>query len=169
MALTAPLPTGAVTFAFTDIEGSTVRWERDRVAMQEAVRRHDAILRRAIAEHGGQVFKTIGDAFCITFERPENAVAAMLAAQRMLAAEDFSAVDGLRVRAAINSGTADAREGDYFGPAVNKVAGIASTRPSDPGEGPRRRSSIDESHASSTRRYSFQERVSSRCRKHVTT
>lgn len=122
MALTAPLPTGAVTFAFTDIEGSTSRWERDRVAMQEAVRRHDAILRGAITEHGGQVFKTIGDAFCSTFERPENAVAAMLAAQRMLAAEDFSAVNGLPVRAAIHSGTADARESDYFGPAVNKVA-----------------------------------------------
>ncbi len=110
MALTAPLPTGAVTFAFTDIEGSTSRWEGDRVAMQEAVRRHDAILRAAIAEHGGQVFKTIGDAFCSTFERPESAVAAMLAAQRLFAAEDFSDVDGLRVRAAIHSGTADARE-----------------------------------------------------------
>ena len=122
MALTAPLTTGAMTFAFTDIEGSTSRWERHGVAMQEAVRRHDAILREAITEHSGQVFKTMGDAFCSTFERPENAVAAMIAAQRMLATEDFSAVDGLRVRAAIHSGTADAREGDYFGPAVNKVA-----------------------------------------------
>jgi class 3 adenylate cyclase/tetratricopeptide (TPR) repeat protein len=122
MALKAPLPAGAMTFAFTDIEGSTSRWERDRVAMQQAVRRHDAILRDAITEHGGHLFKTIGDAFCSAFERPENAVAAMLAAQRMLAAEDFSAVDGLQVRAAIHSSTADAREGDYFGPAVNKVA-----------------------------------------------
>jgi class 3 adenylate cyclase/tetratricopeptide (TPR) repeat protein len=122
MARTAPLPTGAVTFAFTDIEGSTSRWDRDRTAMQDAVRRHDAILRAAISEHGGQVFKTIGDAFCSTFERPERAVTAMLAAQRMLSAEDFSAIDGLQVRTAIHCGTADAREGDYFGPAVNKVA-----------------------------------------------
>jgi class 3 adenylate cyclase len=60
-----------VTFAFTDIEGSTTRWERDRVAMQEAVRRHDALLRAAITEHDGHVFKTIGDAFCATFARPE--------------------------------------------------------------------------------------------------
>ncbi len=75
-----------------------------------------------LAEHGGHVFKTIGDAFCCAFSRPEDAVAAMLAMQRHLAAEDFSAVDGLRVRAAIHSGTADARDGDYFGPAVNKVA-----------------------------------------------
>jgi len=111
-----------MTFAFTDIEGSTTRWEHDRVAMQEAVRRHDAILRAAIEGHGGHVFKTIGDAFCSAFTRPDEAIAAMFAAQRRLLAEDFSAVEGLRVRAAINTGTADRREGDYFGPALNKVA-----------------------------------------------
>jgi class 3 adenylate cyclase/tetratricopeptide (TPR) repeat protein len=120
------LPADVVTFAFTDIEGSTVRWEAKRAAMQEAVRRHDAILRAAIAEHGGRVFKTIGDAFCSAFARPKDAVAAMLAAQRALAAEDFSTVDGLRVRAAIHTGTADAREDDYFGPALNKVARLLS-------------------------------------------
>ncbi len=117
-----PLPTGAVTFAFSDIEGSTARWERNSVAMQQAVRRHDAILRRAISERGGHAFKTIGDAFCAAFARPDDAVAAMLTVQQRLAVEDFSAVDGLRVRAAIHSGAADAREGDYFGSAVNKVA-----------------------------------------------
>src|SRR5580658_4683200 len=57
-------PTGAVTFVFTDIEGSTQRWDRDRGAMQDAVRRHDALMRRAIAAHDGYVFKTVGDAFC---------------------------------------------------------------------------------------------------------
>ena len=122
MALAAPLPTGAVTFAFTDIEGSTVRWERDRDAMREAVRRHDAILRTAINEHGGHVFKTMGDAFCAAFTRPEDAVAATLAAQRALAAEDFSAVEGLRVRMALHTGTTDERDGDYFGPVLNRVA-----------------------------------------------
>ena len=119
---TSALPSGTVTFAFTDIEGSTQRWERDGAAMQAAVRRHDALIRAAIAEHGGYVFKTIGDAFCAAFARPENAVAAMLDAQRALAAEDFSALDGLRVRAAIHTGTADERDGDYFGSAVNRVA-----------------------------------------------
>ncbi len=122
MALETPVPTGALTFAFTDIEGSTTRWERDRAAMQEAVRRHDTIVRAAITEHRGHVFKTIGDAFCATFARPGDAVFAMLAAQRALLAEDFSSVNGLRVRAAIHSGTADERDADYFGPAVNKVA-----------------------------------------------
>ena len=57
-------PSGTVTFAFTDIEGSTQSWERDRAEMQDAVRRHDAIVRAAIAGRGGYVFKTIGDAFC---------------------------------------------------------------------------------------------------------
>jgi predicted ATPase/class 3 adenylate cyclase len=111
-----------VTFAFTDIEGSTVRWERDRNAMEVALRRHDAIMRAAIVQHDGYVFKTIGDAFCAAFSRPENGVAAMLAAQRGLAAEDFSAVDGVRVRAALHTGATDERDGDYFGPAVNRVA-----------------------------------------------
>ena len=116
------LPSGTVTFAFTDIEGSTQRWERDRAAMQDAVRRHDTLVRSVVARHGGHVFKTLGDAFCIAFARPEDAVAAMLEAQRALAGEDFSAVDGLRIRAAIHTGTADERDGDYFGPAVNRVA-----------------------------------------------
>ena|GEM_PF-473883 len=117
-----PLPSGTVTFAFTDIEGSTQRWDRDRAAMEGAVRRHDALLRAALGAHGGYVFKTMGDAFCAAFARPEDAVAAALAAQRALAAEDFSAVDGLRVRIAIHTGTADERDGDYFGPALNRVA-----------------------------------------------
>jgi predicted ATPase len=90
--------------------------------MQEAVRRHDAILHAAITQHGGHIFKTVGDAFCAAFTRPEDAVAAVLATQQVLAVEDFSAVDGLRVRAALHTGTADERDGDYFGPALNRVA-----------------------------------------------
>jgi len=116
------IPSGTVTFVFTDIEGSTVRWDRDRPAMQDAVKRHDAIMRATIAAHAGHVFKTIGDAFCAAFASPEDAVAAMLDAQRALGAEDFAAVDGIRVRMAIHTGTADERDGDYFGPAVNRVA-----------------------------------------------
>jgi class 3 adenylate cyclase/tetratricopeptide (TPR) repeat protein len=112
------------TFAFTDIEGSTTRWERDRVAMQDAVGRHDAVVQAAIAQRGGHVFKTAGDAFYSVFAAPQDAVAAMLAAQRALYAEDFSAVDGLRVRASIHTGAAEMRGSDYFGPALNKVARV---------------------------------------------
>jgi predicted ATPase/class 3 adenylate cyclase len=117
-----PLPSGTVTFVFTDIEGSTVRWERDRDAMQDAVRRHDALMRAVIGDQSGYVFKTIGDAFCAAFARPEDAIAATLRAQRALAGADFSAVAGIRVRAAVHTGTADERDGDYFGPTVNRVA-----------------------------------------------
>ncbi|MBV8728018.1 MAG: hypothetical protein JO233_09535, partial [Candidatus Eremiobacteraeota bacterium] len=58
---------GELTLAFTDIEGSTERWERDRIAMQDALRRHDAILQAAITQCGGHVFKTVGDAFYSAF------------------------------------------------------------------------------------------------------
>ena len=109
-------------FLFTDIEGSTSRWERFRPAMAEALRRHDALLRAAIEAHEGRVFKTIGDAFCAVFERTSDAVAAALAGQRSLMDVDWSAVDGLRVRMAIHAGQAEAREGDYFGPSLNRVA-----------------------------------------------
>lgn len=90
--------------------------------MEDAVRRHDALMRSAIASHDGHVFKTIGDAFCAAFARPAEALAASLDAQRALATEDFTAVDDVRVRMALHTGTADERDGDYFGPAVNRVA-----------------------------------------------
>jgi class 3 adenylate cyclase len=100
--MAASLPTGTVSFLSTDIEGSTSRWERAPAAMMVAVRRHDLIVRAAIEAHGGYVFKTMGDAFCSAFARPYDAATAAIAAQRALAAEDFSSVDGLRalVRAA---------------------------------------------------------------------
>ncbi len=117
-----PLPTGTVTFVFTDIEGSMRRWEQYPTEMAQAVRRHDELMRSAVEEFGGHIFKTVGDEFCAAFDRPPNAVSAILAAQREFAGEDFSAIDGLRVRAAIHTGTADERDGDYFGRPVNRVA-----------------------------------------------
>ncbi|MBV8066879.1 MAG: adenylate/guanylate cyclase domain-containing protein [Candidatus Eremiobacteraeota bacterium] len=122
MALSAPLPSGTVTLLFTDIEGSTQHWEQQRAAMPEALRRHDELLRTAIEAHGGHVFKTVGDAFCAAFSRASDAVAAAADAQRALAAEDWSAIGGLSVRMALHSGSTDEREGDYFGPTVNRVA-----------------------------------------------
>jgi len=120
--LTHARPTGVVTFLFSDIESSTVRWERDRVAMAAALARHDALMRAALEARGAYIFKTMGDAFCTAFATPLDALAAALDAQRALAAEDFSAVEGLRVRMALHAGNADERDGDYFGPAVNRVA-----------------------------------------------
>jgi predicted ATPase/class 3 adenylate cyclase len=120
----ATRPTGTVTFLFSDIEGSTERWERDRELMASAIARHDALVRAAFETHQAYVFKTMGDAFCAAFARPEDAIAAALEAQRAIAAEDFSAVGGVHVRMALHTGSATERDGDYFGPAVNRVARI---------------------------------------------
>lgn len=111
-----------LTFLFTDIEGSTQRWERDDAAMAEAVRRHDELMRAAIERWNGRVFKTVGDAFCASFVEAGDGVSASLDAQRRLAEEDFGAVDGIAVRMALHTGGSVERDGDYFGPTLNRVA-----------------------------------------------
>jgi len=128
--MTAP-PTGTVTFLFTDIEGSTVRWEQHRAAMTTALARHDVLLRGAIESHAGHVFKTIGDAFQAAFASPVAALQAAAAAQRALAAEDWSACGpgfpGLRVRMALHVGPAAAdAAGDYRLPLLNRTARLMS-------------------------------------------
>ena len=119
-------PSGTVTFLFSDIEGSTLRWQRDADAMAVALARHNELFRAAIEAHGGYVFKTVGDAFCAAFAGAPEAIAAALGAQRALNAEDFSAVDGIRVRIALHSGYAQERDGDYFGPPLNRVARLVA-------------------------------------------
>ena len=118
----ADLPTGTVTFLFTDIEGSTTRWEHHRAAMQQVLARHDAILRNEIARHDGHVFKTVGDAFYAVFTSAPDALEAALAAQHALAAEDWGASGAFRVRMALHTGATEQRDGDYFGPPLNRVA-----------------------------------------------
>ena len=122
----AARPTGTITFLFSDIEGSTSRWETHRDAMKDALRRHDLILTSSIESHHGYVFKTIGDAYCAAFQDLFEAVEAAVDAQRRLAAEGWRPLDALRVRMAIHSGGADERAGDYFGPTVNRVARLLS-------------------------------------------
>src|SRR6202049_3995245 len=121
-----PLPTGTVTFLFSDIEGSTERWEAYRQPMKAAVARHDELMRAAIERYGGYVFKTVGDAFCAAFSDASHALHAALDAHLALAQEDFSAVDGLRVRMGLHTGYAEERDADYFGRAVNRVARLMS-------------------------------------------
>jgi predicted ATPase/class 3 adenylate cyclase len=116
------MPTGTVTLLFTDVEDSSRLWESNRDAMAAALRRHDAILRQAIAAHGGYVFKTVGDAFCAAFQSAPAAVGAALDAQRALNAADFSALGELRVRMAIHTGQCEERDRDYFGSTVNRAA-----------------------------------------------
>ena len=120
------LTAGTVTFLFTDIEGSTRLWERDAAGMQAALDRHDSILRNSIEEHGGHVFKTVGDAFCAVFASAPDALEAALEAQRILLAQEWRTIDPLRVRMALHAGTANERGGDFFGPSLNRVARLVS-------------------------------------------
>src|SRR5215217_9239151 len=99
-----PYPSGTVTLLFTDIEGSTKRWEHLPAAMSTALLTHDLLLRAAIEEHGGFVFKTVGDAFCAAFADPADALAAAVEAQRSLAAERWGEVGHVRVRMALHTG-----------------------------------------------------------------
>jgi predicted ATPase/class 3 adenylate cyclase len=113
-------------FLFTDIEGSTRRWESHPDEMRAALARHDALVRAAVARTGGRVFKAIGDAFCAAYPGTREALDGALAIQRALAAEEWGATGPLRVRAAIHVGAAEERDDDFFGPALNRVARLLS-------------------------------------------
>src|ERR1700741_2046517 len=113
--MTAAAPSGVVTFLFTDIEGSTRRWEADADGMRKALAAHDEVLRSAIEAHGGWVFKHTGDGVCAAFASPRSAVDAAVAAQRALE---------LPVRMGLATGEAELREGDYFGAVLNRAARV---------------------------------------------
>jgi predicted ATPase/class 3 adenylate cyclase len=115
-------PTGTVTFLFTDIEGSTRLWERHPDEMRHALARHDSLLRHACESCDGYVFKTVGDAFHVAFAEAPRAVAAALLGQLALLAEPWPEATPLRVRMALHTGTAEARDNDYFGPTLNHCA-----------------------------------------------
>src|SRR5262245_11161560 len=112
------------TFLLTDIEGSTRLWEDQPEAMGRALAVHDRLLRDAIAQAHGTVVKTMGDGMLAVFDDAADAVAAALTAQRALRDEAWGATGALKVRMAIHSGTAEAREGDFFGQALNRDARI---------------------------------------------
>ncbi len=116
------LPAGTITFLFTDIEGSTRMWEEHPQQMRLALSRHDILLREAIDNSQGIVFKTIGDAFCAVFANPSDALRALLAAQVALSEEAWPEPLQIRARMALHTGEAQMRDNDYFGPSVNRVA-----------------------------------------------
>jgi len=107
------VPTGTVTFLFTDIEGSTRLWQQYPEAMKRALTRHHALLQQAIESHGGYVFQIVGDAFCAAFQTASNAVTAARAAQRALAGEPWGETGPIRVRMAVHTGTADVHAGEH--------------------------------------------------------
>jgi predicted ATPase len=106
-----------VTFVFTDVEGSALLWEERPDQMREMAALHDARFRAAIEAHDGYVVKTTGDGFHAAFARAADAVSTAVDLQQATAD-----LDGLRVRIGIHTGEVQERDGDYFGPAVNRAA-----------------------------------------------
>jgi class 3 adenylate cyclase len=123
----ARLPTGIVTFVFTDIEGSTRLWEQCSQVMPAVLARHDALLRGAIEANDGVVFRTGGDAFCAAFGSAVEALIATLQIQHALNAEPWGELglpqgELLRVRVALHTSQIELRDGDYIGPPLNRIA-----------------------------------------------
>ncbi len=122
------LPTGTVTFLFTDIEGSTQLWEKYPAAMKTALARHDAILRQAVETNHGVLIKSTGDGMLAVFDAAASGLAATLAAQSALRAQDWDEIkpQAIRVRMGLHTGEAELRAGDYYGPAANRAARLMS-------------------------------------------
>lgn len=117
--------TGTWTFVFTDIQGSSKLWEANPEGMRTALAEHDAILRECLTK-GGEVFKTMGDAFCAAFLSASEAVQAGIEIQKRIGTHDWKGLGPIRVRVGIHSGEAEHRDADYFGPALNRAARLIS-------------------------------------------
>ena len=113
--MSTTMPSGVVTFLFTDIEGSTRRWEADAKVMRTALEAHNEVLREAVASHDGHVFNYTGDGMCAVFASPRSAVDAAVDAQQALE---------LPVRMGIATGEAELRGGEYFGTVLNRTARV---------------------------------------------
>jgi len=119
------LPTGTVTFLFTDIENSTPLWEKHPEAMKSALAKHDALVRRISLLHNGRIIKTTGDGFLVVFAIATEAVQAAIHAQQAIQKEAWDGV-ALKVRMGLHTGEAELRDGDYFGGTLNLAARIMS-------------------------------------------
>jgi predicted ATPase/class 3 adenylate cyclase len=122
----AGLPSGTVTFLFTDLQGSTRLWEEYPDAMPAALARHDQLLRAEIDAHGGHVVKGTGDGLHAVFASVRDALSAAVEAQCALGAEPWEKTGPLRVRMGVHTGEGAQRDGDYYGPALNRAARIMS-------------------------------------------
>jgi predicted ATPase/class 3 adenylate cyclase len=124
--MAANLPSGTVTFLFTDIEGSTKLAQQHRATWEALRDRHHAILRSALGKHSGYLFEIVGDSFCVAFDLPANAVHAALQAQRDLHSEPWGDAP-LRVRMGIHTGVAEPDGQHYRGYlALSSVSRILS-------------------------------------------
>jgi predicted ATPase/class 3 adenylate cyclase len=118
----AELPTGTVTFLFSDIEGSTRLWDEHPDGMRVSLAQHDEVLRASIESHGGSVVKQRGDGFHAAFGTADDAVVAAVAAQVALADSAWGETGPLLVRIGLHTGTAEFRDGDYYGSVLNRGA-----------------------------------------------
>ncbi len=115
-----------LAFLFTDIEGSTRLWEQYRERMKDALECHDAILREAVEASNGRVVKSTGDGFMVVFASATDGLSACLKAQHDLASASWGETGALRVRMALHVGEAARRNGDYYGPTLNRAARVMS-------------------------------------------
>lgn len=122
----AELPSGTVTFLFTDVEGSTrlVKYLGDGYAALLA--EHQRLLREAFAQHGGHEIDTQGDSFFVAFRRARDAVAGAVAAQQALAGHEWPADAEVRVRMGLHSGEPAVGEDRYTGLGVHRAARISA-------------------------------------------
>ena len=120
----ASLPTGVVTFVLTDVVGSTELWERVPEAMATALARHDEIVAGVVAAEGGTLVKSKGegDSTFSVFGRASGALRAAYRVQRAMRIEPWPTGASIRTRVGVHTGEAVERDGDYLGPAVNRVA-----------------------------------------------
>ena len=121
------LPTGTVTFLFTDIEGSTRLLEAEQEAYRAALARHDALLAQVIADHGGAIFQRAGDSFSAAFTSPVEAVGAALDGQLALLREPWDLAESLKVRMGLHSGEAELQGGQYFGLTLHRCARLMAS------------------------------------------
>lgn len=126
MTVMSELPTGTVTFVFTDIEGSTALLDRLGDGYGEVLSTHHELLREVWAAHGGVEVSTEGDAFFVAFGSASRAVAATAAAQAALSAHSWPHGERVRVRMGVHTGEPRMREGEYWGPDVHYAARVAS-------------------------------------------
>jgi class 3 adenylate cyclase len=120
-------PSGTVTFLFTDIEQSARHWEQQPDSLQAAVAQYDRLMRESIERQGGLVFKAASDRCCAAFATAPAALLAALAARQAMYATTWDEESPPGIRIALHTGIAEERDGDYFGPSLNRVARLLAT------------------------------------------
>ena len=120
------LPTGTVTFLFTDVEGSTRLLEQHPEAYRDAIGGHHSILHKAVEDSGGTVFKTVGDGIYAVFSLASGAVSAALGAQLQLTTTSWGEIGRLKVRMGVHTGETERQDNDYFGAALHRCVRLTN-------------------------------------------